>query len=690
MVLLTKVITLTMKTKISYLIIICLSISISLFGQKKEFKFGKIDMADLKATQCPIDSNAEAYVLGDYGTSYFNYVQEKGFQTIYDRHFRIKILKKTATGWADVTIPLYISTSGSDKETVSGLKAATYNLEDGKIVISKLEKNEIFDEKANKNWMNEKFTLPNVKEGSIIEVSYKIYSGFYGLRDWKFQYSIPVLYTQYDTRIPEYFQYKVFQNGYEPIHNSNSSEPSNVDFTWKERSDGEGLNSVTQTEFHHETVHFTTNVSTYIGENIKSFHNEPFMNSEKNYVSSLEIELESIKFPNSLVKNYSANWESITKELMEYDYFGDITKKEGATNDIVKTSTQGLSQPLDKAVAIYDYIRNNFKWNGLKRLYASDGIRKTISVKSGNSADINLLLVAALKNADLQANPVALSTRDNGIILMSYPVLQKLNYVIASVDIDGKRYLLDATDKHATFGFLPERCLNGQGRIISETKPGTIDLTTSQNYLQNIDLSLKIADNGDLSGTWTEVRKGYAAHNFRDAIAGSKSKEDFVTEKQKDNPGLTINKFEFENLDSLQKDVRINYEVTLTGQTESTGNLLMIHPLLTEQLKENYFKLEDRKFPVDYSYNFNKTFIAQYEIPQGYQIETLPKPVSMVLPNRDATFLYNVVAVGNKVQVLRKLMINKSLFLPEEYPALREFYNKMVAKEAEVIVLKKL
>jgi len=675
-----------MKTKFCIFTITFICFSFTLLGQKPEFKFGKIDMADLTVAKCPVDSNAEAYFLGDYGTSSFKYSQDEGFQTIFERHFRIKILKKTATEWADIIIPLYVPSSGRGKENID-LKANTYNLEDGKIITSKLDKRGIFEEEYTKNWIRKKFTMPNVKEGSIIEISYKINSDFYELRDWNFQYSIPVLYTEYSTQIPEYFKYKVFQNGYESINKINSTEPSQINLMYKDRVDNA---NVTKTEFYSETVRFSTDVTRYIGENIKAFHNEPYMSSRKNFVSSLEIELQSYKFPNSILKNYTSSWESITKSLLDNEYFGDIIKKEGATDNIVKPATLGINAPIEKALAIYNYIRNGFKWNKNNRLYASQSIRKTIETKTGNAADINLLLVAALRNAGFNAEPIVISTRDNGMILMSYPVMQKLNYVIASVEIDGKKYLLDATDKHATFGFLPERCLNGQGRVISEKTPGEVDLTSNQSYFQNIITSLKLNENGDLSGTWGENRKGYAAHNFRDDIDNSKSKDDYVSEKQKENPGLTIHKFEFNNLDTLEKDVNIKYDISLAGQTESTGNLLMVHPLLIEQLLENPFKLEDRKFPVDYSFNTNKTYVFQFEIPQGYQVETLPKTVSMALPNKDATYLFNVVATGNKIQVMRKFVISKTLVLPDAYPALKEFYNKMVAKEAEVIVLKKL
>jgi len=129
--------------------------------------------------------------------------------------------------------------------------------------------------------------------------------------------------------------------------------------------------------------------------------------------------------------------------------------------------------------------------------------------------------------------------------------------------------------------------------------------------------------------------------------------------------------------------------VTIANQAESAGNLLMIHPLLYEQIQQNPFKSEDRKFPVDYSFKYNKTLIFSYQIPSGYQVETLPKSINMSLPDNKAVFMYKVDAVGNKVQVIRKFILNNTMFIPDDYKDLKEFYNQMVNKEAEFIVLKK-
>jgi hypothetical protein len=651
-------------------------------AQKPPFKLGKIELSELSVNKCPIDSGADAYIIGDYGRVTFNYSETFGFQTIFERHFRIKILKKSAFDWADITIPLYYS--GTNKEEATNIKGNTFNLENGKIVVSELGKAAIFKEEVSEHNRRTKFTLPNVKEGSVIEVFYKITSDFYTIWDWNFQQTIPVLISQYQVEIPEYFNYKTFQNGYEKINTEYNSGSGNISWTEKERSEG----TVTHTSFSSNRIDYQVNISKYSSENMPAFHDEPYMKSRVNYLTSMEFELKSIKWPNSLLKDYSSDWNHIATELLDNDNFGALIKQ-GGTKDI-SDKFAGIIQQESKAKAIYEYVQKNLKWNGSNRLYASKNIRSIIDDKSGNSTDINLLLINLLKKAGLKAYPVVLSTRNNGIIIMEYPVLQKLNYTIACVEIDGKRILLDATDKYCPFGFLPDKCINDKGRIIDENIKENIDLTTSQKYLLTIITTLKVNENGDLAGQWSEIRKGYCAYKTRNKLSSLKNEAEYFEDIQKENQGLTINNSVIENKDSLEKDLKITMDVTISGKAENTGDLMIINPMLFEQLEENPFKFETRKFPVDYSYGYSDTYIFKIDIPAGYNLESLPKATNLSMPDNMAKFTFNCESKNGYIQVMRKFTINQPIILPESYESLREFYTQMVSKEGESIVLKKI
>src|SRR6187455_70338 len=179
---------------------------------KSPVKFGKISAEDFKTSVYSVDSNAAAVVIADIGTSTIT-GNSKGWFSIEFKHFkRIHILNKSSYELADVAIELY--TNGRSEEELQGLKAYTYNLENGKVVETKLDKSGVFQDKLNKNHLVKKFTFPVIKEGSIIEYEYTIHSGFiFNLQPWEFQGSYPRLWSEYNVSIPQFLYYVFLSQG---------------------------------------------------------------------------------------------------------------------------------------------------------------------------------------------------------------------------------------------------------------------------------------------------------------------------------------------------------------------------------------------------------------------------------------------------------------------------------------------
>lgn len=139
--------------------------SLSCFSQT--YELGKVTVAELEEKEHPTEKDAEAAVVFDIGRTYFNFDVNNGFQMITEVTSKIKIYKKEGYSFGDIEIPIYIG--GSEKESVAFSKAYTYNLEKGKVEKTKLKSEGEFLEKTNKYWNKVKISMPNVKEGSIIE-----------------------------------------------------------------------------------------------------------------------------------------------------------------------------------------------------------------------------------------------------------------------------------------------------------------------------------------------------------------------------------------------------------------------------------------------------------------------------------------------------------------------------------------
>lgn len=360
-------------------------------------------------------------------------------------------------------------------------------------------------------------------------------------------------------------------------------------------------------------------------------------------------------------------------------------------NKTAKEIKEKYSTENEQVIAAYHYVQNNMNWNGLKTIYSFNGLRKAYNEKEGTVADINLMLTALLQKIGIDAHPVILSTRDNGFVHPAQIILDQFNYVISVVKNENGFILLDATEKYAIPGLLPERCLNEKGRLVSKTGGGEwVSLKPNMANQKAFQVSYQIAPEGLLKGTATERYEEYSALNIRKKLNYYTTEDEYIEDYQEEHSGLTLTLDSISNKNNLWEPITFNYTFENENAIEQVGNLLIINPAFLIQTKSNPFKLEERVYPVDYSYPYTTSYMATIQIPEGYQVEELPKPQKVMLPEKSAMFNYSIRNVGNQLIVVGKFDINKTVFLPQEYDFLKQFYNMVIDAEAKKIVLKKI
>lgn len=671
-----------MKALISTLVSVVLSVGI-LYAQKSPVKFGDVPIENLRMQKYDRDSSAAAVVLADYGQTQVEYKQDDGFFLTFERTTRIKILTKDGLDWGNFTIPLYHS--GSDEEKITNLKGITYNLENGKVVETKLRNESILKEKADANVDYTKVTMPNVREGSVVEITYRVTSDFlFNLQDWDFQYTIPAVLSEYRVNVPEYFYYEKYMQGYVPLDVvEQKTNPSSIILSGKSRSEG----YVTKTTFETDKIDFTENRYRWAAQNVPAFKTEPQMTTYKDYISRINFELSYTKFPNSGIKNYMGTWEDINKQYANSEDFGGEVTGNGFLKKTVEEITAGALSPEAKIGIIHNYVQTNIQWDGYTRKFVNTSLRKVMEEKKGNSAEINLLLASMLEKAGFDVRPVLISTRDNGFVRETIPVSSQFNNVICLVRFGDKQALLDATDKLLPVGHLPERCLNGKGLAVSKSGFTWVNLMQAAKSKRMVSGDLKIDEAGKLVGKISFDNSGYYGINNRRRYH-SKGEQEYV-KALNNNQAWEITKSEFENAKSLDAPFKETHVLTVNDHFTMAGDMIYLNPHLSWIMDENPFKLETRQYPVDFGSPQETVHSIRLTIPEGYIVEELPKSKILTLPNNGARYVYSATQVGNTINFTSTFAMNKPLFTQEEYPALREFYNHVVAKQAEQIVLKK-
>lgn len=651
----------------------------------QEFKLGKVSVAELEQKVHPKDSSAAAAILYKKGTSTIEYNQNEGFVLITKVDTRIKIYKMVGYDWANQSVTYYIGNNDS-REKVDFSEVSTFNLVNGKIEKTKLKSDGIFNEEVNKYRARKKITMPNVKEGSVLEYSYTVKSpNVEMVREWAFQTSIPVNYSEYVTYIPEYYIFNVRQKGYVFPKVTSEKRTKSIIFTNKERSGGF---LAVKTSYSTDNVDYLENQTTYVAENLPAMKEESYVNNIDNYTSSLEQELSMVKFPNNSIKTFSTDWNSVVKTIYDYDGFGSELNKTGYFEEDLKTLLTGLNTADEKMMAILNHVKSRITWDEYNSYSCDKGVKKAYQEKTGNAAEINLMLTAMLRFAGLTANPVLVSTRSNGIPL--FPNRTAFNYVIAAIETADGNILLDATDKFSIPNILPLRTLNWNGRLIRKDGTSeTVDLMPKKLSNDNVFISYSIDPEGKINGKVRRHCTDFNAMIMRENF--SSLKEDAYLEKlENENNKIEISEYKRTNEKEVLLPTMETFSFKGDDLTEVIGGKIYITPMLFFANTENYFKQEVREYPVDFSFPFSDKYNITIQIPEGFEVETVPIPVILTMEDNLGAFKFNIVVNGSSLQLSVAHQINEAIVTAGKYDMLKEYYKTMVAKETEKIVLKRI
>jgi len=633
----------------------------------QDYKFGKVSKEELEEKFYPLDSTANAAYLYNYRRTHYTFSQTEGFQVISEFHQRIKIYTKEGFEYATRTISYYKPDKGGT-EKISSLSAVTYNLQDGKVKKTKVSKKNIFDEKLNENISQKKLTFPDIKEGIVLEFKYKLTSPYeYSIDDLDFQYAIPVKKFKTKIEIPEFYTFNQRAKGFYSIPVKRNSKYIALG-----------------------NFRFTMNTLAYEAKDIPALKNdEPFVSNVYNYRGGIKFELakrDLLKFGGS-IDYFNTSWDKVTKQIYQAQSFGGELKKSSYYKDDLATLLASSKTEIEKIANIYQFVKSKVKWNGYYGKYSDVGVRKAYKEGVGNSAEINLMLTSMLRNAGIEAHPVLVSSRSNGIPL--FPTTKGFNYVVSVAFIGEKYMLLDATEPYALPNVLPTRALNWNGRIVRKNGSSSwIPLVSSKPALVNHTVNAKInIDEGIIEGLIRSKYDNLSALNFRSRYNVMKDEE--VQSKLEEDYNIEIENFRINNKASLGKPIVRMVKFSSEDLIEGISNKLYINPLLFFNRTVNPFKSEERKFPVEFDSPWKTSYMISMSIPEGYSVESIPEPLAIGMSDDIGIFKIQVKQTGNKINVMSSIEFNEVKINPSHYKELKGFYKQMIDKEAEKIILVK-
>ncbi|MET3036997.1 transglutaminase-like domain-containing protein [Chryseobacterium sp. NRRL B-14859] len=639
--------------KKTILLITCSANLILVKAQKHEFlDFPKFSDADLSKTKSLLDENAPAEIL--FKSVHFMIDSQTG--NLHKKYFyRVKIYNKDkAEDWLNVEVPIY--KPGSDQESLNKFKAFTYNQENGNTVSVKVEKSSKYKSKESKYVTVNKFAFPGVKDGSVLEYQYEIISPYlFSIPEVLIESDTPSLYTEYILDAPLNIAY-------------------NINYTGEMVPKYKEVEVKTMYGSQYKTYRFSY-------ENVKGFKTEKFVRNDRNHRTKISAELNSTNF--GTLKLYSSSWEQINKRLHENEDFGGELKRSKLAKENMPAGVLEIKNEQERANAIFAYVQKTFTWNKDRGIYTEDGIKKLLETKIGNAAEINLFLIMLLREAGIKADPLLISTVDNGLINLVSPNVSNMNFVLAAIKAGDAFHLYDATSKQSSMDELPLRDWNQYGILLNKEKTLQIQMTNTKPGSTFLTVNAKINEDGSVSGTYSDKDTGTFAMYVKDSYDENPEK---YKKQYKENFSVDFTDIDSKVLENGAFESTMKF--SSMNMIDRIGKKMIINPMLFLSKNSNEFdQTEARKHPIDFGAPSTKVKKITFEIPEGYVIEEMPQNKRIVTEDKEIEYAYVAEQKNNKLEVTTTTKIGSADYPKEYYPAFKQIWGVASKYENQVISL---
>lgn len=631
-------------------------------------KWGKPTDQEFQMTEYALDKEADAVVL--YHKTDVSYqFTNNDFRVIYRVNTRLKVLKPEGKRVADGQIAyLENETNRTRREIVTGLKATAYNMEDGKLVKTKMERSMTSEERLDKNQMVLKFSVPQVKVGTVIEIEYRIDSDYYGnIRDWYAQRDIPVLYTCYELSIPEWFTFNIEETGMNHMEKKESSEPMTLLF-----SGG--------------TENILTNIKTFVGRNLPALKDDDFVWHAADYGDKVTAELAGIFIPGSVYKSYTSTWDDIDNQLLSDEDFGGRLKRNSPLKDeIIAAGIPDISDKKERIAAVWKLLKSKVRWNGDYAFWGKSA-SKILKEGTGTNSDINFLLISMLQDAGIESTPVVMRTRDSGILPLSHSSLKYLNTFVVGIPMtDSGMAYLDGSAEDGYLNVLPAKLLVTRARVVQ--KPGAdlwVNLQANARGRETAIVQAQLSADGQLKGQKSTMLVEEAAAAKRRLWRLAKDSTELI-QKMQERDGIEIQSYRLEGRHDFSPTVK--EEMTFTKQCDVAGDMIYLNPLVFIPQHESPFTTAERILPIEFPYNQSETQNVIITLPEGYVVEEAPKPIIIKFDGATARIICNVN--GNQLSVQYQMNISQTFYASTQYQDLKAFFDSVVESNKHIITVKK-
>jgi len=661
---------------------ICTLCPFFLLGQAPSEPLGPITKETWDMDLQVFAGDAPAVVLLDYGWASYSPVNN-AFLTQYQYIKRIRIRSEEGLPYAKVSISF-----NTKEKRLAQISAATYSLNpEGEVIRFKVPKRAFKRIGDRTGIQTVTFTLPLVKVGSIIEYSYTFENRRQNnVEYWRFADTLPVLHSEFQAFIPYALNVKRFTKG-----DMSKVKVSSAPYT-QNGGPSPGLSAIdrfnTYARESRQAAFRFGEIESFAMDSIPPLEPEPFALDPDAYVTSVGFEF--VQDRNNVRQSGTFDkWGDLNKFILKRQKPRKLKTPEGLIDKEYRGSAS-LSREgqIEKIEEIYRRCKSYLTWNK-EFSWRAKRLDKVWQSREGNSAELNLLLCFALREAGFDSHMVLVRTADKGPVVPNYPNLQQFNHQIVAIDMVEQFLLLDLINETDAFNLLPPHDLNQLGLKTDPENPMWVSLRFQNPDIRYTYSRFTLSDGGRLTGEISIVNQKHSARQARQRI--NKLEGDLEAYFRKYQLiGMGDARFlesEINNLDQPSEPLKAEASLTSKAFVEKAEDVIIIKPMMIKQLKENPFPIQDRSTPIDLLRPLRDSHLIGLRLPEGYTVAQLPQPIKVSLPNGAGTFIYNVMQNDNILHLSSSIFLNQTVFMPQEYGNLRKFFEYIVSKHDEDIVI---
>ncbi len=312
--------------------------------------------------------------------------------------------------------------------------------------------------------------------------------------------------------------------------------------------------------------------------------------------------------------------------------------------------------------------------------------------KRGSDDEIARLFISMARAAGYKAYAMVVTERDKNLLNPGYLNWEQFEDEIAIVNVGGKDVFFDPGQRYCEYGKLHWMHTQVIGIRQNDNGGGALE-TPPASYQDNQMLraaDLELGPNGAVKGTVRISMGGAEALRWRQRAIRTDEQElkkDLDEMLQNQVPdGVQVKTSHFVGLTDNIAGFMVVADVTGSLGTQ-TGKRVFLPSAFFESKAKPLFAEEKRENPVDLLYPYVAQDRVTITLAPGLTIESLPTAADLSI-KQAAAYKASYSFKGNAYDQNRLLALGVTRYKKEDYPQLRDFFQKAGAQDQQQIVLR--